>query len=168
MYQAPLRDLRFVLHELLDTRALENSTALPDYSAELADSILTEAGRFAEQVLEPLNQSGDREGAHWSASGVTAAKGFKEAYAKYVEGGWGALGAHAEHGGQPVPQASLWHDGARLPGCITDVEDCEPEHWIGASHVRNVVALTEQVLAQSDDRALLLLRAEMRDDDERE
>src|SRR6185312_1477107 len=85
MYQAPLRDLRFVLHELLDTRALENSTALPDYSAELADSILTEAGRFAEQVLEPLNQSGDREGAHWSASGVTTAKGFKEAYAKYVE-----------------------------------------------------------------------------------
>jgi len=105
MYQAPLRDLRFVLHELLDTRALENSAELADYSAELADSILTEAGRFAEQVLEPLNQSGDREGAHWSGSGVTAAKGFKEAYAKYVEGGWGAFGAHAEHGGQPVPQA---------------------------------------------------------------
>jgi len=105
MYQAPLRDLRFVLHELLETRALENSAALPDYSAELADSILTEAGRFAEQVLEPLNQSGDREGAHWSPAGVTTAKGFKEAYAKYVEGGWPQLGTDAEHGGQPVPQA---------------------------------------------------------------
>jgi 3-(methylsulfanyl)propanoyl-CoA dehydrogenase len=105
MYQAPLRDLRFLLHELLDTRALENSAALPDYSAELADSVLTEAGRFAEQVLEPLNQSGDREGAHWSASGVTTAKGFKEAYAKYVEGGWPQLGLHAEYGGQPAPQA---------------------------------------------------------------
>jgi acyl-CoA dehydrogenase len=105
MYQAPVRDLRFVLHELLDTRVLENSPELPDYSAELADSVLTEAGRFAEQVLEPLNQSGDREGAHWSDAGVTTAKGFKEAYAKYVEGGWPQLGADAEYGGQPVPNA---------------------------------------------------------------
>jgi acyl-CoA dehydrogenase len=104
MYQAPLRDLRFVLHELLDTRALATAPELADYSAELADSILTEAGRFAEQVLEPLNQSGDREGAHWSASGVTTAKGFKEAYAQYVAGGWGALGADPEYGGQLVPQ----------------------------------------------------------------
>jgi 3-(methylsulfanyl)propanoyl-CoA dehydrogenase len=105
MYQAPLRDLRFVLHELLDTRAIENSADLPDYTAEVADSVLTEAGRFAEQVLEPLNQSGDREGAHWSEAGVTAAKGFKEAYLKYVEGGWPQLGADADYGGQPVPHA---------------------------------------------------------------
>jgi 3-(methylsulfanyl)propanoyl-CoA dehydrogenase len=105
MYQAPVRDLRFVLHELLDTRIFEGSPELPDYSPELADSVLTEAGRFAEQVLEPLNQSGDREGAHWSEAGVTTAKGFKEAYAKYVEGGWPQLGADAEYGGQPVPNA---------------------------------------------------------------
>jgi len=67
--------------------------------------------------------------------------------------------------GQPVPEASLWHEGPRLPGDITDVEDCEPEHWIGASQVRKVLALTEQVLEQAGDRALLLLRAEMREDD---
>ena len=103
MYQAPLRDLRFVLHELLDTRVFENCAELPDYSPELADSVLTEAGRFAESVLEPLNQSGDREGAHWSDAGVTTPKGFKEAYAKYVEGGWPQLGADAKYGGQPVP-----------------------------------------------------------------
>jgi acyl-CoA dehydrogenase len=105
MYQAPLRDLRFVLHELLDTQRLSGSPALADYSPELADSVLDEAARFAEQVLEPLNQSGDREGARWTPEGVVTAKGFKEAYRKYVEGGWPALGVHAEHGGQPVPQA---------------------------------------------------------------
>jgi acyl-CoA dehydrogenase len=105
MYQAPLRDLRFVLHELLDTQSLSGSAALADYSPELADSVLDEAARFAEQVLEPLNQSGDREGARWTPEGVVTAKGFKEAYRKYVEGGWPALGVHAEYGGQPVPQA---------------------------------------------------------------
>ncbi len=105
MYQAPLRDLRFVLHELLDTQVLSGSPAFVDYSPELADSVLTEAARFAEQVLEPLNQSGDREGAQWSASGVTTPKGFKEAYRQYVEGGWAALGADAEFGGQPMPNA---------------------------------------------------------------
>jgi 3-(methylthio)propanoyl-CoA dehydrogenase len=105
MYQAPLRDLRFVLHELLDTQVLSGSPAFADYSPELADSVLTEAARFAEQVLEPLNQSGDREGAQWSASGVTTPKGFKEAYKQYVEGGWPALGADAEFGGQPMPNA---------------------------------------------------------------
>ncbi len=54
-------------------------------------------------MLEPINQSGDREGAHWSAAGVTSAKGFKAAYEQYVAGGWPALGANPEFGGQPVP-----------------------------------------------------------------
>jgi alkylation response protein AidB-like acyl-CoA dehydrogenase len=103
MYQAPLRELRFVMDELLGTQSLAGAAALADYSPELAESVLSEAGRFAEQVLEPLNQSGDREGAHWSAEGVTAAKGFKDAYRQYVAGGWPQLGADAEFGGQPVP-----------------------------------------------------------------
>jgi alkylation response protein AidB-like acyl-CoA dehydrogenase len=103
MYQAPLRDLRFVLDELLGTQVLASSPGLADYSPELAASVLSEAGRFAETVLEPLNQSGDREGAHWSPAGVTAAKGFKEAYRQYVAGGWPQLGADPAYGGQPVP-----------------------------------------------------------------
>jgi alkylation response protein AidB-like acyl-CoA dehydrogenase len=103
MYQAPLRDLRFVLHELLDTQRLTSTEVFADYSAELADSVLNEAARFAEQVLEPLNQSGDREGAQWTPDGVKTPKGFKEAYRQYAEGGWAALGASAEFGGQPVP-----------------------------------------------------------------
>ena len=103
MYQAPLRDLRFVLNELLGAERLASSPELADYSPDLADSVLSEAGRFAETVLEPLNQSGDREGAHWSADGVTAAKGFKAAYQQYVAGGWPQLGANPDFGGQRVP-----------------------------------------------------------------
>jgi len=103
MYQAPLRELRFVLDELLGTQGLAGAAGLADYSPELAESILGEAARFAENVLEPLNQSGDKEGAHWSPEGVTAPKGFKDAYRQYVAGGWPQLGARAEFGGQPVP-----------------------------------------------------------------
>ncbi len=105
MYQAPLRELRFVLDELLGAQRLAGMRGLEDYSPELAEQVLGEAARFAEEVLEPLNQSGDREGAHWSAEGVTAPKGFKAAYQQYVDGGWPALGASPEFGGQAVPNA---------------------------------------------------------------
>ena len=104
MYQAPLRELRFVLEELLDTQRLGRSEALADYSPELATSVLSEAARFAEQVLDPLNQSGDREGAQWTPEGVRTPKGFREAYQQYVAGGWPALGADPGFGGQPVPE----------------------------------------------------------------
>jgi alkylation response protein AidB-like acyl-CoA dehydrogenase len=103
MYQAPLRELRFVLDELLGAQSLAGLKGLEDYSADLAEQVLSEAARFAEGVLEPLNQSGDAEGAHWSADGVRAPKGFKAAYEQYVEGGWPALGADPEFGGQAVP-----------------------------------------------------------------
>ena len=103
MYQAPLRELRFVLDELLGTQSLAGQRGLEDYSPELAEQVLSEAARFAQNVLEPLNQSGDKEGAHWSAEGVRAAKGFKAAYDQYVEGGWPALGANPEFGGQAAP-----------------------------------------------------------------
>lgn len=103
MYQAPLRELRFVLDELLGTQRLVGMRGLEDYSPELAEQVLGEAARFAEEVLEPLNQSGDKEGAHWSPGGVTSAKGFKAAYGQYAEGGWPALGANPEFGGQAVP-----------------------------------------------------------------
>ncbi|HEX7416890.1 MAG TPA: acyl-CoA dehydrogenase, partial [Steroidobacteraceae bacterium] len=65
--------------------------------------ILDEAGRFAEEVLNPLNQSGDREGARWTADGVLMPAAFKEAYRQFVEGGWPQLRASKEHGGQGAP-----------------------------------------------------------------
>ena len=104
MYRAPLRELRFVLEELLNVRQLAACPGLADYSDELGAAILEEAGRFAETVVEPLNRAGDRQGAVWSPEGVRAAAGFKEAYRRYAEGGWPQLGADPRFGGQRVPQ----------------------------------------------------------------
>jgi acyl-CoA dehydrogenase len=104
MYRAPLREMRFVLEELLDSGRLGASATFPDYSDELARSVLEEAARFAETVLEPLNRSGDTQGARWTPEGVVTAPGFRDAYAQFVAGGWPALGADAAFGGQPVPR----------------------------------------------------------------
>ncbi len=105
MYRAPLRELRFVLEELLGIRTLSAYPAYADYSDELGASILEEAGRFAADVLAPLNHTGDVEGAHWSTEGVRSPAGFKDAYRRFVEGGWPQLGADPRFGGQRVPQA---------------------------------------------------------------
>src|SRR5579862_2319855 len=104
MYRAPLREMRFVLEELLDAGSLAASPALADYSNELARSVLEEAGRFAETVLDPLNRSGDTEGARWTPEGVRTAPGFREAYQQFVAGGWPGLGAEPQYGGQEVPR----------------------------------------------------------------
>jgi 3-(methylsulfanyl)propanoyl-CoA dehydrogenase len=105
MYRAPLKELRFVLEELLGTAQLAACPALADYSDEVGASILEEAAKLAETVLDPLNRPGDREGARWTPDGVATAKGFKEAYRQYVTGGWQQLGADPRFGGQRVPQA---------------------------------------------------------------
>ena len=105
MYRAPLEELRFVLEELLGTGRLAACPALADYSDEVGVSILEEAARLAETVLDPLNRSGDREGAHWAPEGVSTPKGFKEAYRQFVDGGWPQLGTDPRFGGQRVPQS---------------------------------------------------------------
>jgi 3-(methylsulfanyl)propanoyl-CoA dehydrogenase len=104
MYRAPVREMRFVLEELLGARSLAASTELADYSDELAQSVLEEAARFAESVLDPLNQPGDTHGARWTAQGVVTAPGFRDAYRQFVEGGWPALGALPQFGGQRAPR----------------------------------------------------------------
>ncbi|QFU01227.1 Acyl-CoA dehydrogenase [Halomonas sp. THAF5a] len=106
-YQAPLRDLRFVMDEMLDYPA--HYARLPggeEATPDVVGAILEEGARFAREVLLPLNQSGDREGCLMEGGEVKAPKGFKEAYAQYVAGGWPGLAAEAEHGGQGLP-ASL-------------------------------------------------------------
>ena len=103
MYRAPLKDLYFVLNELLGAQPLAGCAAHAEYSADLAESVLSESARFAEEVLEPINRSGDQEGAHWSEQGVRSAKGFREAYRQFVEGGWPQLRAPAHIGGQGAP-----------------------------------------------------------------
>jgi len=103
MYRAPVKEIRFVLDELIGTEALRACPEFADYSAETADAVLGEAARFAETVLDPLCKSGDREGAHWAATGVTMPAGFKEAYQQFCENGWAALRSEAEFGGQNMP-----------------------------------------------------------------
>ncbi|GFE91621.1 acyl-CoA dehydrogenase [Steroidobacter agaridevorans] len=103
MYKAPLKELRFAIHQLIGDERLVGLSDLPDYSTEFADAVLDEAARFAEGVLDPINRIGDRTGAKWTAEGVRMPAEFKAAYAKFVEGGWTQLRAEAEFGGQGAP-----------------------------------------------------------------
>ena len=105
-YTPPLRDMQFVLHELLDvSTGLRKLPQHADIDRETIDSILEEGGKFCSEVLFPLNQVGDREGCtHNKETGdVKTPSGFKEAYAKFVEAGWGALGMDPDFGGQGLP-----------------------------------------------------------------
>src|SRR5688500_11647515 len=105
-YRAPTRDCRFILHEVL---RLENYGNLPPFenaSADVTDAILEEAGRFAAEVLAPLNQVGDAQGCtHRPDGNVTTPEGFKEAFDAYNAAAWGTLTASADFGGQGLPHA---------------------------------------------------------------
>ena len=103
-YRAPLKDISFVLNELLGHERLAQLPDFEDYSAELAESVLSEAAKFAEGVLAPLNRAGDEEGSRWTPDGVKTPQGFKAAYRQYVEGGWPQLSADRQFGGQGMPQ----------------------------------------------------------------
>ena len=99
-YSPPARDTRFVLSELLGVADHEPLAI----DAELVETIIGEAGRFAAEVIAPLNRVADVEGCTRHADGsVTTPKGFREAYRAYVESGWGTLALPEEHGGQGLP-----------------------------------------------------------------
>jgi len=105
-YNPPLRDMQFVLHELLDIGSvLKELPPHADTDADTINAVLEEGGKFAAEVLFPLNLSGDAEGCTLDKSSheVTPPKGFKQAYAQYVEGGWPALSCDPEFGGQGLP-----------------------------------------------------------------
>ena len=103
-YAAPLKDMRFVLNELAGLSAVAKLPGYEEASPDTVDAILEEASKFAAEVLDPLNFSGDQEGSVWKDGEVRTPKGFKEAYKKYVEGGWGALPFGSEWGGQGLPK----------------------------------------------------------------
>jgi butyryl-CoA dehydrogenase len=105
-YQAPLRDMQFVLFELLDVeKQFLSLPAHAETSRELIEQVLEEGARFTREVVLPLNQTGDAEGCHLDVAShvVTTPKGFKEAYAQFVEGGWAALACDQAYGGQGLP-----------------------------------------------------------------
>jgi alkylation response protein AidB-like acyl-CoA dehydrogenase len=104
-YKAPLREIKFVLYELLKADSLSNTVpAYAEATPETIDAILEAAGQFCEEELQPLNHSGDEEGCHFDSGVVTTPKGFKEAYAKFVESGWPGLPCDPDYGGQGLPK----------------------------------------------------------------
>lgn len=104
-YQAPLRDMRFVLNEVF--QAGEEWAAMPataELTPDLAEAILEEGARVTQAELFPLNQSGDAEGCRFEAGRVTTPKGFKEAQRTLAEGGWFGLGGNPDYAGQGLPK----------------------------------------------------------------
>ncbi|MDE2410720.1 MAG: acyl-CoA dehydrogenase C-terminal domain-containing protein [Sphingomonadales bacterium] len=104
VYQAPLRDMRFVAHELHAGDGFEVGEAHAEFTPDLVDAVLEEAARLAQEVLLPLNRSGDIEGCTLENGVVRTPKGFREAYETFRAGGWCALAAPAEWGGQALPE----------------------------------------------------------------
>lgn len=108
-YKAPLREIKFITNELLDWPS--HYARLPVYAdvatPDMIDAIVSEGARFCEQELAPLNRTGDMEGCvrNEEDGSVKTPSGFKEAYAKFVEGGWPSLAHDPEHGGQGLPES---------------------------------------------------------------
>ncbi|MBS4037247.1 MAG: acyl-CoA dehydrogenase C-terminal domain-containing protein [Hydrogenophaga sp.] len=108
VYNPPLRDMQFVMHEVLKvTDTFREIPAHAEIDVDTINAVLEEAGKFASQVIFPLNISGDTEGCKLDPKTheVTTPKGFKEAYKQYIEGGWAALSSDPEYGGQGLPLA---------------------------------------------------------------
>lgn len=104
-YKAPQREYKFVMQELLNCDVHYQALGYTDANEEMVDAILSEAGKFTEQVIAPINQIGDQQGCHWHDGNVTTPDGFKEAYQQYVEGGWPTLSQAEEFGGQGLPHS---------------------------------------------------------------
>ncbi len=103
-YVAPLKDMQFVLDELVDMDSIRQLPECEEISTDLVEAILDEAGKFASGVLSPLNIVGDKEGVRWQPEGVTTATGWQDAYNQFVAGGWNAISCEPEYGGQGVPR----------------------------------------------------------------
>ncbi len=125
-YAPPFADIRFVFEHLVDLEGLGRLPGLEAASKDVVDQILEEAGRFAVNELAPLNAAGDRERARLEDSVVHTPEGFKEAYRKFVDGGWHGLQLPAEWGGQGLPwtvATAVWEmwNSANLAFCLCPV-----------------------------------------------
>ena len=183
-YHPPVRDIQFVLHELLGAEA--TFTSLPGFeeaTADVIDAVLEEGGRICESVVFPTNRTGDEQGARWHDGAVTTPDGFKEAYAQLRDGGWFSLGLDPEYGGQGLPHtlnvffeemlqsanmAFSLYPGLTRGACMTIrayASDELKDAWLPklvSGEWTGVMALTEPHCGT--DLGLLRTRAEPRDD----
>lgn len=104
VYKAPIRDFEFVLNDYLGLERYQDIPGFAEAGDDLASAILSEGGKFCEEVLFPLNQSGDAEGVRLEEDGVKLPGGFVDAYKQYVEAGWPALACDPNYGGQGLPE----------------------------------------------------------------
>jgi len=105
VYNAPLRDMRFVLNELHNDDGFGDLPGMEDFDTDLTDAVLEEAAKFCRDILLPLNRSGDEEGCTHENGVVRTPKGFKDAYDQFTAVGWAALASDPEYGGQGLPEA---------------------------------------------------------------
>lgn len=104
-YRAPVRDMQFILHEVQDAESmLASMSETQEVNRELMDAVLEAASRVCEDLLSPLNRSGDEEGCHFEGGLVRTPQGFREAYMAYAEGGWIGFTGEPEYGGQGMPK----------------------------------------------------------------
>lgn len=104
-YKAPMRDMRFLVDEVFDFHTSYAALGATDASPDMVSAILEEGAKFCEQVLAPINRSGDEQECQFDNGVVTTPEGFKEAFALYVEGGWNGLAADPTYGGQGLPHS---------------------------------------------------------------
>ncbi|WP_407150279.1 acyl-CoA dehydrogenase C-terminal domain-containing protein [Bradyrhizobium sp. ORS 86] len=103
-YKAPVEDVSFLLNDVFQIDRYDNLPGFTDASADVREAILGEAAKLSEEVLQPLNRTGDLEGCKRHDDGsVTTPKGFKDAFKQVAEGGWLGLSAPSEYGGQGLP-----------------------------------------------------------------
>jgi len=138
-YTPPLRDMRFVIEDVL--QAPTGWAAMPDFAeidADTARAVLDEAGKFAAEVLAPINAAADLQGCRWHDGAVSTPAGYREAYAAYVAGGWPALSCHPDDGGQGLPAlldaalnemiAAANHGWTMYPGLLHGAYECLRTH----------------------------------------
>ncbi len=184
-YHPPLRDMEFVLNDVLDAPArLSALTAHADVDADLMKQVLEEAGRFAAEVVAPLNAGGDREGCRFEDGEVRTPTGFAAAYRQFCDAGWPALACATEHGGQGLPHllncalfemlSAANHGWTMYPGLLHGAYACLSEHASDALKTRYLekivggewlatMCLTEA--HAGSDLGLLRTRAVRQDDD---